>query len=107
AHKQGEKWLTGPAYEQEVPHIPDLFLGAEPKLDSTVPLPSQRLQGSVLVVEDDAAIRKMLVVHLERLGLTVTQARDGQEAIDSLARQVPDLAILDAMLPKVHGFEVI
>lgn len=108
AQKQGEKWLSGPSYEQDVPVIPDLFLGAEPKLDSTVPLPlNERLTGRVLVVEDDAAIRKMLVVHLERLGLSVTEARDGQEAIDSLTNQVPDLVIVDAMLPKVHGFEVV
>lgn len=108
AQKQGEKWLVGPSYEQEVPVIPDLFWGGEPKLDSAAPLVGvERLSGRVLVVEDDAAIRKMLVVHLERLGLSVTQAKDGQEAIDSLASQVPDLAIVDAMLPKVHGFEVI
>jgi CheY-like chemotaxis protein len=103
AQKQGEKWLIGPSYEQEVPVIPDLFLGGEPKLDSALPLPPVEK----LVVEDDPAIRKMLVVHLERLGLSVTQAKDGQEAIDSLATLVPDLAIIDAMLPKVHGFEVI
>jgi CheY-like chemotaxis protein len=106
--KQGEKWLVGPSYEQEVPAIPDLFLGGEPKLDSAAPLAGiERLSGRVLVVEDDAAIRKMLVVHLERLGLNVSQAKDGQEAIDGLSKHIPDLAIVDAMLPKVHGFEVI
>jgi CheY-like chemotaxis protein len=108
AQRQGEKWLTGPSYEQEVAVIPDLFFGGEPRLDSTLPLSGiEKLNGRVLVVEDDAAIRKMLVVHLERLGLLVTQAQDGQEAIDCLSIAVPDLAIIDAMLPKVHGFEVI
>jgi DNA-binding response OmpR family regulator len=49
----------------------------------------------------------MLVIHLERIGLTVVQAKDGQEALDYLARAVPNIAIVDAMLPKVHGFELV
>lgn len=63
--------------------------------------------GVALVVEDDEAIRAMVVLHLKTLGLQVVEARDGQEALDFLAHGQPTIAIVDAMLPRVHGFELI
>jgi DNA-binding response OmpR family regulator len=78
-----------------------------PELELDGAIGGEKLSGLALVVEDDAAIRRMVVIQLERVGLTVVQAKDGQEALDCLARSVPHLAVIDAMLPKVHGFELV
>ncbi|HEY4221367.1 MAG TPA: response regulator [Myxococcota bacterium] len=59
-----------------------------------------------LVVDDDDEIRKMLAKALEHDGVTVVQARDGEEAVAILRILRPDVVLLDAMLPKVHGFAI-
>lgn len=108
AQRQGEKWYVGANYGKESSQSPEVLIGeASPELEIDVPSVGEKLSGVALVVEDDAAIRRMLVIQLERVGLTVLQAKDGQEALDQLARRVPDIAIIDAMLPKVHGFELV
>jgi DNA-binding response OmpR family regulator len=43
---------------------------------------------------------------MKREGYTVLVARDGQEALDTIARERPDLVLLDVMMPKKSGFEV-
>jgi DNA-binding response OmpR family regulator len=60
----------------------------------------------VLVVEDDDAIRHLLVRVLSGDGCVVEAAADGRTALAMLQRRPPDLAVLDAMLPEVHGFEL-
>ncbi len=60
----------------------------------------------VLVVEDEAALVTLLRYNLEREGFRVTEARDGEEAMLQIAEQVPDLVILDWMLPLMSGIEV-
>jgi DNA-binding response OmpR family regulator len=60
----------------------------------------------ILVSEDNADIRKILVMRLEINGYTVIQAQDGEEALDKIKKEVPDLVILDLMMPKISGFEV-
>ncbi|MHB1843805.1 MAG: response regulator transcription factor [Deltaproteobacteria bacterium] len=59
-----------------------------------------------LVVDDAEALRRLIVTALAPLGLACVEAGDGREAL-GLAREVqPDLVVLDAMLPAMHGFEV-
>lgn len=61
---------------------------------------------TALIVEDDDAIRTLLARVLVTDGFTVVEARTGQEGIDRLRTLKPSIAILDAMLPEVHGFEI-
>jgi signal transduction histidine kinase/CheY-like chemotaxis protein len=61
----------------------------------------------VLVVEDDAATREVIRRTLERDGWIVSEAENGRAALDSLARAVPDLIVLDLMMPEMDGFEFV
>ncbi|MBI3998737.1 MAG: response regulator transcription factor [Armatimonadetes bacterium] len=61
---------------------------------------------TVLVVEDDGKIEKLLRLYLEREGYSVVAARDGEAALDAAARARPNLVILDLMLPHLDGLEV-
>ncbi len=60
----------------------------------------------ILVVEDDDASREFLRFVMENAGHRVRAASDGQAALDAVAAEIPDLMILDVMLPEVHGYEV-
>ena len=60
----------------------------------------------ILLVEDEAAIREMLVMALERAGFAVVEAANSQQAQDALAEQLPDLILLDWMLPGTSGIEL-
>jgi DNA-binding response OmpR family regulator len=60
-----------------------------------------------LVVDDDDPIRKMLAKVVERQNLDVDVARDGQEAIERLDRNGYSVVLLDLMMPRVDGFEVL
>lgn len=62
---------------------------------------------SVLIVEDDAQIRKFLRISLEANGFTVHETRRGQEGIDLCGALSPDVVILDLGLPDIDGHEVI
>ena len=59
----------------------------------------------VLVIEDDAAISRVLQLELEHEGYDVTVARDGLSGLE-LALKEPDLILLDLMLPRMDGMEV-
>lgn len=60
----------------------------------------------ILVVEDEPSIAEVVALYLRRAGYSVSVADDGQAALESLARQIPDLVVLDIMLPKASGLEV-
>ena len=60
----------------------------------------------ILVIEDDAAILRGLTDSLEAEAHEVLSARDGEEGYRLLREKVPDLVILDIMLPKLGGFEL-
>ncbi len=60
----------------------------------------------ILVADDEPNIVISLEYLLKREGYSVTIARDGQEALDAIARDQPDLVLLDVMMPKKSGFEV-
>ena len=60
----------------------------------------------VLVVDDEAAILKVVAKRLETAGFAVSVAMDGEAALAHVRRDPPDLVILDLMLPKVNGFDV-
>ena len=63
--------------------------------------------GEVLIVEDDNAIRRLLTATFQRDGLPVTPARDGAEALEALRGRQYRVVLLDLMMPRVSGWEVI
>jgi DNA-binding response OmpR family regulator len=62
--------------------------------------------GMILVVEDEPSIREIVVLYLLRAGFQVESAADGREAQHRLAQRMPDLIILDLMLPEVDGYQL-
>src|SRR5450755_2716598 len=80
-------------------------------LDSLVELRLFPLQQGktlrVLVVDDDPAAVELIAVRLLDLGSTVQRAYGGREAIDVARRELPDLIVLDLMMPEVTGFDVV
>lgn len=64
---------------------------------------------SILVVDDETRIRRVLAMELEQSGFDVTLAGDGQHAIEVLQHMnpAPDLIVLDLMMPGLDGFEVL
>ena len=60
----------------------------------------------VLVVEDEAPLTTLLRYNLEKEGYRVNEARDGEEALMLADEEMPDLTLLDWMLPKISGIEV-
>jgi DNA-binding response OmpR family regulator len=63
-------------------------------------------EASILVVEDEPSIREVVSVYLKRAGYQVSLAADGEAALTALAGHLPDLVVLDLMLPKVDGLEI-
>jgi DNA-binding response OmpR family regulator len=61
---------------------------------------------TILLVDDEDAVQKLLTYPLEREGFRVLQARDGEEALSRFASEHVDLVVLDVMLPKLDGLEV-
>jgi len=61
----------------------------------------------IMVVDDDVNIRTALKLRLERDSLVVRTAADGEEALRQISEQRPDLIILDLMLPRRDGLDVL
>jgi two-component system phosphate regulon response regulator PhoB len=64
------------------------------------------LRPTILVVEDEDALATLLQYNLEKEGYEVLVASDGEEAMVSVDEKLPDLIVLDWMLPKISGIEV-
>jgi DNA-binding response OmpR family regulator len=62
---------------------------------------------TILVVEDDVSTLEMIVELLEAYGYAVSTAADGEQARISVAQSLPELVILDLVLPKMSGFELL
>jgi DNA-binding response OmpR family regulator len=60
----------------------------------------------ILVADDDEDILALLEVRLELAGYEVVTARNGAEALRKAQEQLPDLAVLDVMMPGLNGYEV-
>ena len=62
---------------------------------------------TILVVDDDPVIQKLLAVNFEMEGYRVVTAGDGVEGIERVHRDHPDLVLLDVMMPRMDGIEVV
>ncbi len=60
----------------------------------------------ILVVDDEPSILEVVTLYLQRAGFQVETARNGTEALQRLTEQLPDLLVLDLMLPGVDGIEI-
>ena len=67
---------------------------------------SVMMQPTVLVVEDEAAQRAVLTYNLQAEGYIVVEKANGDEALEAVRDALPDLVLLDWMLPQVSGIEV-
>ncbi|UPK46568.1 response regulator transcription factor [Paenibacillus pabuli] len=61
---------------------------------------------TILVVDDDSHIRKLIRIYLEKNQFSVVEAPDGQEALNILSHTKIDLAIVDVMMPRIDGIEL-
>jgi CheY-like chemotaxis protein len=59
----------------------------------------------LLVVDDEANVRRLLAATLERRNISVLQANTGEEALELAARELPDVVLLDVAMPGIGGIE--
>jgi two-component system, OmpR family, response regulator MtrA len=60
----------------------------------------------VLVADDDADVRELIVFRLERAGYRVLTAGDGERAVELALAERPDICVIDVMMPKLDGYGV-
>jgi DNA-binding response OmpR family regulator len=63
-------------------------------------------KAKVLVVEDEASIRRFIMLNLEVAGFDLQEAASGEEALAKIAESLPDVVVLDLMLPGIDGLTV-
>ena len=61
---------------------------------------------TILIIEDERSIQKVIKAFLEEAGYQVILAGDGLEGIEKFRKHSPDLVLLDLLLPKIDGFAV-
>jgi CheY-like chemotaxis protein len=79
--------------------------GGPGEVDRPAPRPREDGRPVVLVVDDEPEVRQLVQRMLEARGYAVEIATDGEQALARADALVPDVILLDAMLPRVHGFE--
>lgn len=67
---------------------------------------SANVKSRILVVDDEPEAVELIAFNLRQAGFSVTSAADGAEALQKARAQLPDLIVLDVMLPEMDGFEV-
>src|SRR4051794_20404347 len=82
----------------------------EDPMTATLPAPRKvaapMAKPRVLLIEDERGLTDVLTYNLQREGFEVTVAHDGQEGLRKAQMQLPDMILLDLMLPKLDGLEV-
>ena len=69
--------------------------------------PTPRGNRTILIVDDEPRIRDSVRMNLELDGFQVYEATNGQEALDEVRRRLPDLVVMDVMMPEMDGFEAL
>ena len=92
------------------PQVGELSTG-EPFHSQVAPMPTapkkeRPANPKVLIVDDEQDIRKLLHRVMSQKGYTVVEAAKGLEALQKVRDEQPDVILLDAMLPEVHGFDI-
>jgi len=68
-------------------------------------MPKEKIK--ILLVEDDSFLLSMYATKFEAEGFKVATAEDGEKAVRSVQKESPDIILLDIILPKLSGFEVL
>lgn len=76
--------------------------GGEP----SPPRPERRMNSTILIIDDDTKLTTLLRGYLEKFGMAVQSASDPEMGLAMVKKSLPDLVILDIMLPGMDGFEV-
>jgi type II secretory ATPase GspE/PulE/Tfp pilus assembly ATPase PilB-like protein/CheY-like chemotaxis protein len=107
--KDGAAVLEMPTLpETDPPPPPDALAGAFDLIDEIRSQQAQRRSSaSVLLVDDEDQLRKVMRDLLERDGYSVSEAADGVEALDQVDRHAPDIIVLDLNLPGLDGYGVL
>jgi len=64
-------------------------------------------KGKVVIVEDDSSILKMYQTSLQNDGYDVAGAKNGEDGVELVKKEKPDIVLLDIMMPKMDGFAVL
>lgn len=78
------------------------------QLNTPITLPDDvgdKEQKTILIVDDEAAMRELAKQYLSSDGYKIIEAKDGLEAIELVKQELPDLILLDVMMPKMNGFD--
>ncbi len=78
---------------------------AEVAVPDTAPSPPSS-SADVLIVDDEPVVRQVLVNHLATSGYRLRQAANGVEALERIEERLPDLVLLDVMMPRMSGYEL-
>lgn len=78
-----------------------------PKKVAARPAPDRQKKRTILLVEDDTFLAGMYVTKLELEGFRVVLASDGEQAVVLAKKEIPQLMLLDIVLPKKSGFDVL
>lgn len=73
-----------------------------PELEMT---PATRGEHTILIVDDEPHIRRLVQINLERIGYKTRMVDDGQQCLDEVKREHPDLILLDWMMPVKDGMQ--
>jgi len=75
--------------------------------ETTRPTAASWRARSVLIVDDDEGVRRLLTMELEPYGLRILEASDGQEALDIARAEGPDAILLDVLMPRLDGWQTL
>jgi type II secretory ATPase GspE/PulE/Tfp pilus assembly ATPase PilB-like protein/CheY-like chemotaxis protein len=101
-HSQGSTPVAPPAAP-----APAVDLSTAFDLVDDGPQPTTRRQATILLVDDEDQLRRVMRDLLEREGYAVAEARDGVQALDEVDRHAPDVIVLDLNLPGLDGYSVL
>lgn len=79
----------------------------EKGLSSTLPYQQHKMAKKIMVVDDDSTTVMVVKAILSIHGFEVTTATSGQECLDRVNNEKPDLILLDIMMPKMDGWQVL
>jgi chemosensory pili system protein ChpA (sensor histidine kinase/response regulator) len=88
-------WLTGDAMKVE--HAPETEIAA----------PSSERHPVIMVVDDSLTVRKITGKHLQKRGMEVLTAKDGQDALEQLQEHVVDIMLVDIEMPRMDGYALV
>ena len=84
-----------------------MSIALNPSIETMEDPRSEKQKATILLIEDDAAIRRMLTIAFQDTPMTAIEAANGNDGIKAVAQHHPDLVLLDIGLPDMSGLEVV